>query len=134
MKTEKEIEDLKANWIKDPCWDIEDTEGFEEHKEELLAYRLQIEADIQAEAIERTERRRRVVAMATAINNPKITDVIYTYGEIEHEINLLTHQIGDGGSAVEYANFIVARENVRATLLLAAHFQLVADLISIKVK
>lgn len=35
LKTKQEIEDLKENWLHDPCWDIEDTEGFEAHREEL---------------------------------------------------------------------------------------------------
>ena len=39
MKTRKEIDDLKANWKHDPCWDIEDTEGFEAHRKELLTWR-----------------------------------------------------------------------------------------------
>lgn len=43
-KTQKEIEALKANWRHDPIWDIEDTEGFEAHYEELKAYRLEKEA------------------------------------------------------------------------------------------
>jgi len=43
MKTQAEIEALKSNWKSDPCWDIEDTEGFEEHREELKQYRLEQE-------------------------------------------------------------------------------------------
>jgi len=31
MKSEQEITALKVNWKSDPCWDIEDTEGFEDH-------------------------------------------------------------------------------------------------------
>ena len=42
-KTIQEIEDLKKDWLEDPCWDIEDSDGFEEHKEELLKYRLEQE-------------------------------------------------------------------------------------------
>lgn len=39
MKREdNEIEALKRNWSRDPNWDIEDTEGFEEHKAELKAF------------------------------------------------------------------------------------------------
>jgi len=38
MKTPQEIEKLKNDWIYDPCWDIEDTDGFEDHREELLAF------------------------------------------------------------------------------------------------
>lgn len=40
----EEIEELKRNWSIDPCWDIEDTEGFEDHKTELKLYRLECEA------------------------------------------------------------------------------------------
>jgi 3-phenylpropionate/cinnamic acid dioxygenase small subunit len=35
---------LKENWKSDPCWDIENTEGFEKHKKELRAFRLETEA------------------------------------------------------------------------------------------
>lgn len=44
MKTKEEILELKNTWRNDPVWDIEDTEGFEDHYEELLEYRKQIEA------------------------------------------------------------------------------------------
>jgi len=43
MKTAEEIEALKLEWASDPCWDLEDTEGFEDHREDLLAYRRQRE-------------------------------------------------------------------------------------------
>lgn len=43
MATRKEIEDLKHNWNGDPCWDIEDTEGFEDHKEELELHRYKMQ-------------------------------------------------------------------------------------------
>ena len=45
MKTKQELDDLKANWKGDPCWDIEDTEGFEEHHDELLAWRTEYERE-----------------------------------------------------------------------------------------
>lgn len=38
MATEKELKDLKANWKADPCWDIWTTEGFEDHKDELIVF------------------------------------------------------------------------------------------------
>lgn len=44
-RTAREIEELKMSWCADPCWDIEDTEEFEAHREELLAYRLQKEQE-----------------------------------------------------------------------------------------
>ena len=50
MKTKLEIDALKRSWERDPCWDIEDTEDFEEHREELLAYRKEKEAEWKAMA------------------------------------------------------------------------------------
>ena len=51
-KTKKQVDDLKANWCGDPCWDIEDTEGFEAHREDLLAFRKHMEEqwDVQFQA------------------------------------------------------------------------------------
>jgi hypothetical protein len=43
FKTEGEIKDLKQDWLDDPCWDIEDTKGFEAHRQELYIYRLEHE-------------------------------------------------------------------------------------------
>lgn len=40
MATKEELEKLKRNWTADPCWDLETTEGFEEHRQELLDFRL----------------------------------------------------------------------------------------------
>lgn len=39
MKTPEEIQELKDQWVMDPCWDIEQTEGFGDHFEELKAFR-----------------------------------------------------------------------------------------------
>lgn len=44
MKTQQEINTLKADWARDRAWDIEDTPGFEDHAEQLRAYRLGVEA------------------------------------------------------------------------------------------
>ena len=44
MKTRHDIEGLKAGWLRDPCFDIEGTEGFEAHACELHAFRLATEA------------------------------------------------------------------------------------------
>jgi len=38
MPTREQIEKLKASWAADPCWDIEDTDGFEEYRDELAAF------------------------------------------------------------------------------------------------
>ncbi len=37
-KTKEEVDKLKKDWMNDPCWGIEGTEGFEEYREELIAF------------------------------------------------------------------------------------------------
>lgn len=63
MKTRKEINELKTQWLEDPCWDIECTEGFEDHKEELKEFRLDTEALQEAEEIERLRAKARSLGL-----------------------------------------------------------------------
>ena len=53
MKTRRDIEQLKAGWLRDPIWYLEGTEGFEAHHDELLQFRLTTEARWNAAADER---------------------------------------------------------------------------------
>ncbi len=43
MKTQAEINTLKSQWELDPVWDIETTEGFEDHVDELRAFKWERE-------------------------------------------------------------------------------------------
>lgn len=52
MKSFSEIEELKSQWESDPCWDIEDTEGFEDHEEELKFHRKQKEVEWHLQAMQ----------------------------------------------------------------------------------
>ncbi|MGJ0847803.1 hypothetical protein ACR77J_14020 [Tissierella praeacuta] len=40
----EEIEKLKKNWERDPFWDLYETEGFEDYKEELKEHQERMEA------------------------------------------------------------------------------------------
>ncbi len=53
MRTRRDIEQLKAGWLRDPLWDLEGTGGFEAHQDELRQFRLTTEARWQAAADER---------------------------------------------------------------------------------
>lgn len=53
MATQEQVENLKAQWKADPCWDIEDTEGFEKHREELKAFHDQVRAEWDAKEAKR---------------------------------------------------------------------------------
>ena len=57
MKTIEEIAELKSQWESDPCWDIEDTEGFEAHQAELKAYHEQKREEWQEERLEKIRRK-----------------------------------------------------------------------------
>jgi uncharacterized iron-regulated protein len=111
-KTQDEIQALKDNWVKDPIWDIETTDGFEDHYAELLAFRAEQELKWQIEAKETIANRARVIAVDTGITSSGTAQSIKTYQEIERSIE----QYGD-----------VAIAQVRATLLLAAQVQRIAD-------
>ena len=50
QKTRAEIDELILSWREDPAWELEETEGFEEHKDELRAVRLKCEAEWKAQA------------------------------------------------------------------------------------
>ncbi len=56
MKTPEEITYLKNDWLYDPCYDIEETEGFEDHKEELLAFKKETEAKWEFNRITRLQK------------------------------------------------------------------------------
>ena len=56
-RTAEEIKKLKDGWLKDPCWDIEDTSGFEAHQNELQSFRILHESKWKAEREEKANRR-----------------------------------------------------------------------------
>lgn len=43
MATFQEIQELKQQWRNDPCWDLAETSGFEDHANELHAYQTRWE-------------------------------------------------------------------------------------------
>ena len=57
QRTQQEIEELKREWCEDPCWDIEDTEGFEAHHDELKAWREELRRQHAQNLTRRLERR-----------------------------------------------------------------------------
>lgn len=44
-RTQAELDQLKRDWADDRSWDLEDTEGFEAHRDELASYRAAREAE-----------------------------------------------------------------------------------------
>jgi hypothetical protein len=43
---QRALEELKQQWDRDPSWDLETTEGYEDFRQELYIYRLETERDL----------------------------------------------------------------------------------------
>jgi hypothetical protein len=129
MATQNQINDLKANWLKDPCWDIENTEGFEDHEEELLSYRKEVEAEWDAKHKAKAEKRADYVRVQTGVLNADIVSALHTWNDIENEVGAQDRFIGLFSETAEQVNAELLQAQVRATLLLAAQVKRVADAI-----
>lgn len=71
IRTNEEVTALKSQWKDDPLWDIEDTEGFEEHREELVEFRLECEAEWSASRAAAAKRREiELTKLAEALGVP----------------------------------------------------------------
>ena len=57
VKSKDEIEDLKAQWVADPCWDLATTEGFEAYKDELFEFSRMKEVKWKLEVYDRIHQR-----------------------------------------------------------------------------
>lgn len=85
MKSTEEMAELKRQWLADPAWDIEDTEGFEEHHEELLRWRKEEDEAHRRKHIEHVTRRAR---------NLGCTVMLVEYVEtLEYQIESLSRAI-----------------------------------------
>lgn len=115
------LETLQRSWKKDPCWEIEDAEGFGKYHDQLLAWRKEYELEYQQKEEDRITRRLRVIELVTGVTNADVGQAISTYSEIEHLVNHPNQQS-------EIASETIAIAQVRATLLLAAQTQRIADL------
>jgi hypothetical protein len=56
-RSPEEVQRLVASWRADPLWDLEETEGFEAHREELKAIRLDYDRQRAAAYEERLRKR-----------------------------------------------------------------------------
>lgn len=86
-KTRQEIEDLKKAWLHDGCWDIEHTEGFEAHFEELKAFR--IEREKIAEEAHEAKLKERALKMGI----PGRLDLVKYLEGLEYQIKRLTERV-----------------------------------------
>ncbi len=55
--TREQVEELKRQWLADPCWDLEETEGAAPYRDELIGFRHEMEARWERERTEWLEKR-----------------------------------------------------------------------------
>ena len=116
-KTREEIEKLKQSWLNDPCWDIEDTEGFEEHRDELLAYHEEAKKQWEIASEERKTRRIEKVMKATGVDS-NVAEFLCTFSEIEDDVAMAVRTTDSDPYGAT---------TVRALLLLTAQVKRIAD-------
>lgn len=99
MKTREEVESLKANWAADPCWDIEATEGFEEYRDELIAFR-----DLKRDA----EQHNRIVTTAMR-ELQEVEREIYTLTVCRNALRLQINTLREAGGQLPIFDWDAAR-------------------------
>ena len=83
MATSTDLQGLKEQWKADPIWDIYETEGFEEHREELKAYQKEWEEIWESGRIERLEEK------AAKMGIPDNLDLAKYIGHLEYTVQKL---------------------------------------------
>lgn len=112
MKTREQVEALKENWKADPVFDLENTAGFEEYRDELIAYSKKIDQE------NANKHKRNIEKKCTEIHLPCYEEIEYisTFREIN---NMLPR----GDFTTDQA---LAHAQIQATLLLAAYAKYLA--------
>lgn len=87
MKTPEEVEELKKQWRHDPIWDIEDTEGFEAHRQELLEFHEEYRKDRDRRYSEYLEKEAERIG---TVGNIKLTEKVLS---LENRIETLYQKL-----------------------------------------
>lgn len=121
-KSVEEVDALKLSWLKDPCWDIEETEGFEDHKEELLAFRKKIEKEAHARVEKLNEEKKDWLGGHDPLH---LVGSITLPFDIEATMAGLDSQVKDW----PWVNFEIGRAMVRTNLLIAIQLKRIAQVL-----
>jgi hypothetical protein len=117
-KTREDIETLKKNWLADPCFEIEDTKGFEAHREELIAWRKDHEWKDNIARKVHADMRYEHIMNETGVTDREIALALSSF----EEISIRSHQ-----GYAERKPDLIAYQQVKATLLQAAQLKRIAD-------
>lgn len=129
QKSREEIELLKENWKKDPCWDIYDTEGFEDHFEELSSFQKDFQIQKRVEMDKKECARLKIVSEQTGVIDPEIVSCLYTWSQIEEEVEHQTRYISKIDNLKDQVTVELMQASIRAALLQAAQLKRIADVL-----
>lgn len=119
-KTTEEIDQLMENWKKDPSWDIEDTEGFEEHREDLKKWRQYMEGTWE------DDRKAKKKAEENKTVNEIIHDLRKELGYSDDRIGLMEAK-GIDTDRIYLEMWVVQNIQTKAWLMLVEQVKRVAD-------
>lgn len=88
MATREQVEKLKRDWQADGSWDLEETPGFGEHREELRKYRARVEE------AERMARVRELQRKSEELGCPGNTALAAYVERLENKIDSLAQFVG----------------------------------------
>jgi hypothetical protein len=123
--TNEEVEALKRIWIKDPCWDIEDTGGFEAYHDELLAWRKEQDRQFELKKQDRAD----FVREQTGVADADIVSDLWTWREIERAVESQDEYLGAFSTRESIIMAELAMAHTRAILLQAAQLKRIADVL-----
>lgn len=127
MATQEEIEKLKIGWLKDPCFDIYNADGFQEHYEELKRFQEDQERKWKAENQQRENARAAFVREQTGVIDADIVSALSTWNEIERMVSSQDKYIGELESREANVMAELQMAQIRATLLQAAQLKRIGD-------
>ncbi len=93
MKARHQVERLKLAWLADPLWDIEDTEGFEKHHDELVLFREATQARWKAAE---QAREAAIDAEADRLGVHGLLRLLRRVEELQHRHNAALQHLTDG--------------------------------------
>lgn len=103
-RTAEEIENLKRQYLADPCWDVWNEEGFEAHEEELRAWAE--EEDRKAEEREL----HRQIEKSIRLGVPGATGLVEALEKIERRLDLIEGRLDDIGENTDRALYKIRAE------------------------
>jgi len=94
MATATELQQLKDQWKADPIWNLPETEGFEEHREELEAYQEAYHKLWESGELERLEERAAKMGIPGNVDLAKYIDGLeFVIETLQNKVERLEQQL-----------------------------------------